>query len=166
MSNLTKYFIVSLALSIFTVSGFANSPLFTERNDIQSPQTEVRNIFSPDFKSNNTNSFVGTITKMTAADDASVLAGVWRMQYQSNICVTNMEQVFQPNGGYSVIAVCANGTLPVQGSGTWRLLQRGTIRVQYTRKSSNYFPDGQTITYQIIDRNRVKFFATVAYRAQ
>lgn len=176
MFNLAKYFIVSAIISLFTISAFANFPgASTDVNEVQTRQGIVQNLFSSDSKINQANAFWNNVGVMNSAafSDASGLAGVWRMTGRTNVCAMQAEVIFQPNGGYSSFTQCANGAYAIHLVGRWRVLQNGAVRVQYTDYSPKQYlgnpiriPDGETIYYQFIDRNRVKMFGTVAYRAQ
>lgn len=151
--------------------------------DAQAKQTENKSTEAGKeffrFKSDDVNSlpqadknFLGG-GALTTQDEASLLAGVWRMSYQGPACMANAEMVFQPNGSYSGFSQCQDGSFAFHTVGTWRILQSGAVRVQYTNYSPKEYmgnpiriPDGETMYYRFIDRNRLGFSGgIIAYRA-
>lgn len=185
LNSINKVIAVAVVSITFVLVGFGSacSTKSTQGKDAQkTEQSESKSNEAKDFpmrfKSEDLDSlpsadksFMGG-GALTPQDEASLLAGVWRMSYQGPACMANAEIVFQPNGGYSGFSQCQNGSYAFHTVGTWRILQSGAVRVQYTNYSPKEFqgnpiriPDGETMYYRFIDRNRLGFSGgIVAYR--
>lgn len=107
------------------------------------------------------------------AEDASVLAGVWQTSYQFNGMPCGAEIVFQPNGGYSSLAQCNNGTYMIRLVGNWYFLQQNAVRIQYTDYSPKEYggnpiriPDGETVYFRVVNRNQIESSFGMLYRVQ
>lgn len=187
MFNSAKNFIVSLMIGVLIITGAGCSKSSQSSKDVQAKQTDSKpndegKDFPGRFKSDDPNSvpadkqdksFMGGKT-LTIQDEASLLAGVWRMSYQGPACMAQAEMIFQPNGSYSGFSQCQNGSYAFRTVGTWRILQSGAVRVQYTDYEPKVFqgnkiriPDGETMYYRFLDRNRIGFGGgIIAYRVQ
>lgn len=105
------------------------------------------------------------------ANDASVLIGTWRASTQMNGMQCNSEIIFQPNGGYSSLFECGNGTYMFHTVGNWYVLQQGSVRIQYTDYSPKEYggnpiriPDGETVYFRVINHNQVESSLGYLYR--
>lgn len=111
-------------------------------------------------------------TNTTAnVEESSVLVGVWRASMYMNGMRCNSEVIFQPNGGYSSLIECGNGTYMFRTVGYWYLLQQGAVRIQYTDYSPKEYggnpiriPDGETVYFRVINRNQVESSLGMLYR--
>lgn len=188
MFNSVRNFIVLLLTGFLIITGAGCSAKSSQSKDAQAQQTENKpsdegKDFPIRFKSDDPNgvpsadkqekSFLGG-NPPTVEDEAALLAGVWRMTYKGPACMAQAEMVFQPNGGYSGFSQCQDGSYAFHTVGTWRLLQSGAVRVQYTDYEPKVFqgnririPDGETMYYRFLDRNRIGFGGgVIAYRVQ
>ena len=112
-------------------------------------------------------------TNTFAVEESSVLFGTWRASSYANGMQCNSEIIFQPNGGYSSLYECGNGTYMFHTVGYWYLLQEGAIRIQYTNYSPKEYkgnpiriPDSETVYFRIINRNQVESSFGMLYRVQ
>ena len=184
MHSNVKNLTVSLIISFLLVFGASCAAISTGQNkEPPTKSTESTADFPNRFKSDDaktlptpdapTKGLFGE-KEPTEQDEAELLAGVWRMSYKGPACMAQAEMVFQNNGGYSGFSQCENGAYSFHTVGTWRILQSGAVRVQYTNYDPKEFqgvkvtiPDGETMYYRFLDRNRLGFAGgIIAYRAQ
>jgi hypothetical protein len=97
--------------------------------------------------------------------DPSVLYGTWQSSSQWNGMQCHVEYIYESTGTYSSLASCDNGygsSLMTRSVGTWRLIQPGVIRIEYTDHEPKefagrpvYYPTGETVTFSVTDRNHL-----------
>lgn len=173
MLNLFKTFIAVVSLcSIATVSFACSAKTETK-------STASENALSMRIKSDNPDTLPapdaetkGFMTADNAAnDEASILVGVWNMTYRGPVCMAQAQMVFHPNGNYSGYSQCPDGSYATHLTGTWQLIGRGAIRLQYDRYRDSegkiIHPQGETFYFRFLDRNRMGLAGgIIAYRSQ
>ena len=97
--------------------------------------------------------------------DPSVLYGTWQSTSQWNGMQCQAEYIYESTGTYSSLASCSNGygsSLMTRSVGTWRLIQPGVIRIEYTDHEPKefagrpvYYPTGETVTFSVTDRDHL-----------
>jgi hypothetical protein len=156
MFRFTYRFITVLAMAVVLSFNSVSFASFAKSNERQASEG---NYFGE------TNTFT--------VEESSVLFGTWRASSYTNGMRCNSEIIFQPNGGYSSLYECGNGTYMFHTVGYWYLLQEGAIRIQYTNYSPKEYkgnpiriPDGETVYFRIINRNQVESSFGMLYRVQ
>jgi hypothetical protein len=160
MFGSTYRFVTVLAMAVvFSFNSIVAAP-FAKSNESQ-----VNNLHSEGN--------YAEVTNILTVEESSVLYGTWRASSYTNGMRCNSEVIFQPNGGYSSLYECGNGTYMFHTVGYWYLLQEGAIRIQYTNYSPKEYkgnpiriPDGETVYYRIINRNQIESSFGMLYRVQ
>jgi len=92
--------------------------------------------------------------------DPSVLYGSWASDQMLNGMQCHAEYIFENTGAYSSLAYC--GSYMTRSVGTWRLMQPGLVRIEYTDHEPKVFggqpvsyPTGESFTFTVINRNQL-----------
>ena len=92
--------------------------------------------------------------------DPSVLYGSWASDQTLNGMQCHAEYIFENTGTYSSLAYCAS--YMTRSVGTWRLIQPGVVRIEYTDHEPKEFggqpiryPSGETFTFTVVNRDRL-----------
>lgn len=110
------------------------------------------------------NLFANTASSAESNSD-SFLEGEWRAVFRVNDMQCQWDAVFHPDGSYAATTQCYNTPYSVYYSGSWYMLNKTSVRLQYTECSPRQCPvSGGTLNFQIIDQNTIRLSDRVAYR--
>ena len=107
--------------------------------------------------------------------DPSVLYGAWVNDTTVNGLQCHGEYIYESTGTYSTLGNCGNamGSYMTRSVGTWRLVQPGVVRIEYTDHEPKEFggqpiryPTGETVTFSVVNRNEINTSGGTMYREQ
>lgn len=147
-------------------------------------QDQTRRDDAPDRTAGNPNPFPNDQPQQAPAanpnaggdnGDPSVLYGSWVSDATLNGMQCHAEYIYESTGTYSSLGTCGNayGSYMTRSVGTWRLVQPGVIRIEYTdHEPKEYggqpiaYPTGETVTFSVVNRNELNTSGGTIVREQ